>query len=158
MRPARSAPRTICSTCGRWASAAKRLASIAEVSRLRLRSRTADEAAGAELEVVGGQVGPVTPCGCPVGTLVEVRQLFFNTPVRRKFLRTTQTEMGHVSEAFTRIALAHPQIHFTLRHQEHVVYDLPPVERWRDRIAMLFGTEIGEALIAGRRRRRRRCG
>lgn len=123
------------------------LASIAEVSHLRLRSRTADESAGAELEVLGGLLGSVVPCGCPVGTLVEVRQLFCNTPVRRKFLRTTQTEMGHISEAFTRVALAYPQVHFTLRHNEQPIHDLPPVDNWRERITMLFGTEIGEALI-----------
>ncbi len=123
------------------------LASIAEVSHLRLRSRTADQSAGAELEVLGGQLGPVVPCGCPVGTLVEVRQLFCNMPVRRKFLRTTPTEMGHISEAFTRIALAYPRVHFTLRHNDQPIHDLPPVDNWRERIAMLFGAEIGEALI-----------
>ena len=84
------------------------LASIAEVSRLLIRSRTADAPAGAELEVSGGRMGEVRPCGCPVGTTIEVRNLFFNTPVRRKFLRTTQTEIGHTIEAFTRIALAYP--------------------------------------------------
>jgi DNA mismatch repair protein MutL len=123
------------------------LASIAEVSRLRLRSRTADSAAGAELEVVGGAVGAVAPCGCPVGTTVEVRQLFYNTPVRRKFLRSTQTELGHVTEAFTRIVLAYPAVHFTLRHLERVLFDLPPAERWRDRIATFFGPEVGDALL-----------
>jgi DNA mismatch repair protein MutL len=84
------------------------LASIAEVSRFLMRSRTGGDQAGAELEVIGGQISPVVPCGTPVGTIVEVRQLFYNTPVRRKFLRATQTEMGHVTEAFTRIALAFP--------------------------------------------------
>ena len=73
------------------------LASIAEVSQFRMRSRPTEETAGAELEVYGGAAGKVAPCGCPVGTTVEVRNLFFSTPVRRKFLRTTQTEMGHVS-------------------------------------------------------------
>ena len=72
--------------------------------------------------------GAVAPCGCPVGTTVEVHNLFFNTPVRRKFLRTPQTEFGHVSEAFTRIALALPQVHFTLRHNERQVFDLPAGE------------------------------
>jgi len=100
------------------------LASVAEISRLVLRSRTGEAAGGAELEVVGGKVGEVTPCGCPVGTAVEVYNLFFNTPVRRKFLRTTQTEFGHVSEAFTRIALSTPQVHFTLRHNDKPVFEL----------------------------------
>ena len=92
------------------------LASIAEVSRLVLRSRTRASDAGAELEVAGGHAPAVGPCGCPVGTTIEVRNLFFNTPVRRKFLRSTQTEMGHVGEAFTRLALAHPHVHCTLTH------------------------------------------
>lgn len=123
------------------------LASIAEVSQLLLRSRTPETEEGAELEVTGGVASPVRPCGAPVGTTVEVRNLFFNTPVRRKFLRTTQTEMGHTIEAFTRIALAHPDRHLTLRHQERVVYDLPAVERWLDRITAFFGAEVGDALI-----------
>jgi DNA mismatch repair protein MutL len=123
------------------------LASIAEISNLLLRSRSRGDQAGAQLDVHGGRATDVAPCGCPVGTVIEVRQLFFNTPVRRKFLRTTQTEMGHVSEAFTRIALAFPQVHFTLSHNERTIYDLPPVERWRERIVAFFGAEIGEALI-----------
>jgi len=123
------------------------LASIAEVSRFLLRTRTGEEQAGAELEVVGGSVGEATPCGSPVGTIVEVRQLFHNTPVRRKFLRTTPTEMGHVTEAFTRIALAYPHVHFTLAHNDRVIHDLPPVESWRDRILAFFGSEISDALI-----------
>ena len=123
------------------------LASIAEVSQFRMRSRTAEETAGAELEVYGGAAGKVAPCGCPIGTTVEVRNLFFSTPVRRKFLRTTQTEMGHVNEAFTRIALAHDDVHFTLSHNDRSVHDLPATENWRDRIASLFGQEIAESLL-----------
>ena len=124
------------------------LASISEVSHFLLRSRTAGEAAGAELEVNAGKFGEIAPCGCPVGTSIEIRNLFCNTPVRRKFLRTTQTEMGHISEAFTRIALAHPQTHFTLRHNERTLHDLPPVDNWVDRIAAFFGDELSSALIA----------
>ncbi len=67
------------------------------------------------------------PVGCPVGTTIEVRNLFFNTPVRHKFLRSPQTEMGHSIEAVTRLALAHPGIHFTLSHNGRLVHDLPPV-------------------------------
>ena len=82
-----------------------------------------------------------------MGTTLEVRNLFFNTPVRRKFLRTTQTEMGHTIESFTRIALACPDRHLTLRHNERTVYDLPAVDRWLDRITAFFGHELGDSLI-----------
>ena len=123
------------------------LASIAEISQLSLRSRTADHDAGGELIVDGGQVSGPVPCGCPPGTVVSVQNLFFNTPVRRKFLRTHQTEMGHCSEAFTRIALAYPDVHFTLRNNSRELHELPPATNWRDRIASLFGVEIAEVLI-----------
>ncbi|HVU87905.1 MAG TPA: DNA mismatch repair endonuclease MutL [Pirellulales bacterium] len=123
------------------------LASIAEVSHFTLRSRTADATAGAELEVIAGEPRQVVPCGCAPGTAIEVRNLFVNTPVRRKFLRSTQTEMGHVTEAFTRLALASPQVHFVLRHNERLVYDLPPSQDWRERIGAFFGPELSDALI-----------
>jgi DNA mismatch repair protein MutL len=123
------------------------LASIAEVSRLLLRSRTPDAASGSELEVVGGAVGEVMPVGCPVGTTIEVRNLFFNTPVRHKFMRSPQTEMGHSIEAVTRLALAHPQIHFTLTHNGRTVHDLPPMPNIHGRIAAFFGDELASDLI-----------
>ncbi|MEZ6104531.1 MAG: DNA mismatch repair endonuclease MutL [Pirellulaceae bacterium] len=123
------------------------LASIAEVSRLTLRSRPHDADAGYELVVNGGEHRPIAPCGCSPGTTLEVRHLFFNTPVRRKYLKTPQTEMGHIAEAFTRIALAHPQVHFTLSHNGRVVHDLTPTESWADRIGHFFGPEIRQALI-----------
>jgi DNA mismatch repair protein MutL len=123
------------------------LASIAEVSRLVIRSRTAEAASGAEQEVVGGERRGVAPCGCPIGTTIEVRNLFFNTPVRHKFLRSTQTEMGHTIEALTRLALAHPQIHFTLTHNGRTVHDLPPVEDVRQRIAAFFGQDLADDLL-----------
>ena len=123
------------------------LASIAEVSRLTLRSRVPDSQSGAEIEVVGGKASGVTPCGCPVGTAVEVKNLFFNTPVRRKFLRATQTELGHASEAFSRIALAVPQVHFTLRHNDRPVFDLPVAEAWLERITRVVGPQMAENLI-----------
>lgn len=123
------------------------LASIAEISQMHIRSRLATEQAGAELEINGGIQSQVTPCGCPPGTIIEIRNIFFNTPVRRKFMKTTQTELGHASEAFTRIVLAHPQVHFTLRHNDRTLYDLPPVDSWRDRIAAFFGAELNDHLI-----------
>jgi DNA mismatch repair protein MutL len=123
------------------------LASIGEVSRLVMRSRTSANQGGAEIEAAGGHAGDVVPCGCPVGTTVEVHNLFYNTPVRRKFMRTPQTEFGHISEAFTRIALALPRVHFTLRHNERQVFDLPVSESPSERIAALFGRELADRLI-----------
>jgi DNA mismatch repair protein MutL len=123
------------------------LASIAEVSRFQLRSRQPDRPDGAQLEVVAGQPGEVTPCSSPPGTTVEVGNLFFNTPVRRKFLRATQTEMGHVSEALTRLALAHPAVHFTLRHNNRTVFELPPCDELLERIGLFFGPELAADLL-----------
>jgi DNA mismatch repair protein MutL len=123
------------------------LASIAEVSRLAIRSRTADSQSGARIEVAGGEVSGTSPCGCPVGTTVEVRNLFFNTPVRRKFLRSKQTELGHTSEAFARIALARPHVHFTLEHHGRQAFDLPAEQGWLERIALVAGRQLAEHLI-----------
>jgi DNA mismatch repair protein MutL len=124
------------------------LASIAEVSRLTLRSRTRESTAGAQLDIAGGHAQEITPCGCPVGTTIEIRQLFYNTPVRRKFLRGMQTEMGHIGEAFTRIALAYPHIHCSLRHNDRTIHDLPPATEWRERIGAFFGADLARDLIA----------
>jgi DNA mismatch repair protein MutL len=123
------------------------LASIAEVSRLVVRSRPAEALTGAELEVVGGEPRAPAPCGCPIGTTIEVRNLFFNTPVRHKFLRSTQTEMGHTIEALTRLSLAHPQIHFTLAHNGRTIHELPPVDDIRQRVAAFFGQELADDLL-----------
>lgn len=123
------------------------LASIAEVSRLVVRSRARDAEIGAELEVVGGATSQVAPIGCPVGTTIEVRNLFFNTPVRHKFMRSPQTEMGHSIEAVTRLALAHPHVHFTLTHNGRAVHELPPVADIRGRISAFFGDELANDLI-----------
>lgn len=123
------------------------LASIAEVSRLRIRSRRADAASGYEVSVDCGRITSPQPCGCPLGTQIEVRQLFANTPVRRKFLKSTATEFGYVSEHFTRIALAHPRLHLVLRHNGKVVFELPSTPQLLDRIRLLFGQELSDNLI-----------
>jgi DNA mismatch repair protein MutL len=123
------------------------LASIAEVSQTVIRSRPADQECGFELVVNGGHREPEQPCGCPVGTTIEVRQLFYNTPVRQKFMRTPQTERGHIAEAFTRVALAHPEIQMTFLNNGKATHNLPATESWRDRIDAFFGPEISSNLI-----------
>jgi len=124
------------------------LASIAEISHLTMRSRVAEIDSGFELLVKGGEKEPIRPCSGPVGTTIEVRHLFFNTPVRRKFMKTSQTEMGHVVEAFTRIALAFPHVHMTLLNNDRTLHDLLPTERWSERIRAFFGDEVADSLIA----------
>lgn len=124
------------------------LASIAEVSHLTLRSRTAASDSGYELRSEGGELEPIRPCPMKVGTTIEVRHLFFNTPVRRKFLKAPPTEIGHVVDAFARIALAFPNVHMILTSNDRVLHDLPPTERWADRIRAFYGDEVGDALIA----------
>ena len=123
------------------------LASIAEVSQFKLRTRQADRAAGTELEVRAGEIQPLRECGCPVGTTIEVAQLFCNTPVRRKYLRSSGTELGHICEQFTRIALANPRLHLVLRHNQKVVYELPATDRMIDRLRLFYGSELAEQLI-----------
>jgi DNA mismatch repair protein MutL len=123
------------------------LASIAEISHMTLRSRTAESDSAFELTIRGGDQDAVKPCSGPVGTTLEIRHLFFNTPVRRKFLKSSQTEMGHVVEAFTRVALAYPQVHLVLQSGSRVVHDMPPTHRWVERIRSFFGDEIADALL-----------
>lgn len=124
------------------------LASISEVSHLNLKTRTAESDSGAEISVRGGEATPILPVGCPVGTTIEVRHLFFNTPVRKKFLKTPQTEAGHITEAFTRIALAFPQVQMKMTSGSRTVFDLPATDSWKERVRSFFGDEIADALIA----------
>ena len=124
------------------------LASITEVSQALIRTRTADQDCGFEFRVNGGHREEPAPIGCPVGTTIEIRQLFYNTPVRQKFMRTPQTERGHIAEAFTRVALAHPEIQMTMLNNDKVQLQLPATESWRDRIESFFGPEIANNLIS----------
>lgn len=123
------------------------LASVAEISHLTIRSRTKDSESGAELIIRGGEQEGPHACASPVGTTIEVRHLFFNTPVRRKFLKSPQTEMGHTIEAFTRIALAYPQVHMVLISNDRTLHDLPATHRMAERVHAFFGSEVSEAMI-----------
>ena len=122
------------------------LASIGSVAQVTLQSRPPDQPHGAEITCHGGQLSPVRAWNGAPGTRVEVRHLLYNTPVRRKFLRTAGTEMGHVSEVFTRLALSPLTPHLTLRHNDKPVYEVPLSADPLDRIARFFGPEVGEHL------------
>lgn len=123
------------------------LASIAEVSQLVLSSRTAASEAGAQIRSDGGVFDEIVPCGRPVGTTVEARNLFFNVPARRKFLKSPTTEFGHISEAVVRIALPRPDVHFVLKHNGRTVYDLPATNDRKERIGRVFGSDVATRLV-----------
>jgi DNA mismatch repair protein MutL len=122
------------------------LASIGGVAQVTLQSRPAGQSCGAEISCQGGTLGNVRPWNGAEGTRIEARHLFYNTPVRRKFLRTTGTEIGHICEVFTRLALSHPGLHLTLRHQGKDVYEVPASAGLLDRIILFFGAELRDLL------------
>jgi DNA mismatch repair protein MutL len=123
------------------------LASIASVSRLSLRSRTREDASAHLIEAAGADVEPIKPAAGPVGTTVTARNLFFNTPARRKFLRTTATEFGHCHQVVRTIAMSHPGVGFTLKHDGRVIFDLPPEDDPGRRVVELLGKELEDQLI-----------
>ncbi len=104
------------------------LASIGSVSHARILSRTPGSEAAYELQNRGGELGDVQAAAGNAGTVVEVRNLFFNTPARRKFIKGTGTEFGHISETMLRLALPHPRVAFRLLHNGRVALDLPAAE------------------------------
>jgi DNA mismatch repair protein MutL len=114
------------------------LASIASVARVRTVSRTHESDQAHCLEVDCGDKSPVSPCSGAGGTTIEVRDLFYKTPARRKFLRTANTEMGHISEQFARLALPQVRLDLRLLHNNKEVYRLPPTESLRERVGQLF--------------------
>ena len=122
------------------------LASIGGVSQASLQSRPAEESTGAEVTCQGGALSSVRPWNGAPGTRIEVHNLFYNTPVRRKFLRAVGTELGHVSEVFTRLALAHPTLHLTLRHNGKDIYEIPGSSGILDRLGLFFGADVRERL------------
>lgn len=122
------------------------LASIGGVARVTLQSRAAGNADGAEISCNGGELSLVKPWNGAQGTRIEVRHLFFNTPVRKKFLKQQGTELGHIIETVQRIALAHPNLHLVLRHNARLVVEVPATASLPDRIGLFFGNEVREKL------------
>ncbi len=127
------------------------LASIASISRLKITSRATsdgitDEAAAA-LEVVGDQASGITPSAGSPGTVVEIRDLFFNTPARRKFLRTAPTEFGHINDSLSRIAMVHHEVAFKLTHNGKTTFDLPSDADRAHRCTQLLGKDMDDAMM-----------
>ncbi|MCH9021289.1 MAG: DNA mismatch repair endonuclease MutL, partial [Planctomycetes bacterium] len=127
------------------------LASIASVSQLEIISRSPQAGEGARLEIAGGDQQSVSPAAALAGTQIAIRNLFFNIPARRKFLRAINTEWGHIAEQFVRLAIAHCNVHLTLTHNGRKVHDLPADQSLRERIERLFSQELAQSLISIRR-------
>ncbi len=123
------------------------LASIAAVARLELVSRAADEQVGRRLLVEGGRQTALEKVGAPAGTVVTVRDLFFNVPARRKFLKTEATERRRINELVTRYALAYPDIAFKLEHDGRTSLETPGRGDQREVLAEVYGVERAQRMI-----------
>jgi DNA mismatch repair protein MutL len=123
------------------------LPSIASVARLHLETRAEEEAAGTVLEINGGKIIRVEEAGLPLGTAITIRDLFFNVPARKKFLRSESTELSHIASLVTHYALAHPGKHFELHSATNAVLVAPPVAGHRERVYQVFGRETLDQLI-----------
>ncbi len=118
------------------------LAAIGSVSRFRLTTCRQGDVVGSEIVLAGGGIQDVRDIGCPPGTAIEIRDLFFNVPARRKFLRTQQTELFHIRDVFTIQALAHPEIGMSLTIDGREMHRLPAAENLDDRLRELFSPDL----------------
>lgn len=123
------------------------LPSIASVSRLVLETRDRAEPSGARIEIAGGKLLAVEETAFPGGTTITVRDLFFNVPARRKFLRSEQTELAHIASLVTHYSLANPEKSFTLLHAERDLLRVAPVQTQRERVFQVFGDAVLEEMI-----------
>ncbi|MBT8073503.1 MAG: DNA mismatch repair protein MutL, partial [Xanthomonadales bacterium] len=113
------------------------LPSMASVSRMTITSRSGDGEHAWQVKVAGGDIQPAVPAAGAHGTTVELRDLFYNVPARRKFMRTDRTEYSHVDELVKRFALARPDVSFQLQHNNRIVRQFPPVRTDADMLARL---------------------
>lgn len=122
------------------------LASIAAVAQVELKTRTENEDVGVSICIEGSKLVSQEPVSCPVGANFAVKNLFFNIPARRKFLKTNQTELSNIMNEFERIALAHPEISFTLHSNDTLVMNLV-AGNFRQRILGIFGRKLDQQLV-----------
>ncbi|MDT8316435.1 MAG: DNA mismatch repair endonuclease MutL [bacterium] len=123
------------------------LASIASISRMTISTKLREEIEGNSLLIEGGMLKDVRSAGIPSGTIIEVKDLFFNTPARKKFLKMTATEMGHISDYVTRTAIAFPSISFSLRTEKGPLFELPSGLGLKERVASLLGDSAASDLL-----------
>jgi DNA mismatch repair protein MutL len=124
------------------------LPSIASVARVTLGTRAVEDEVGTTIEIAGGKMLRVEDAGLPQGTTIAVRDLFFNTPARRKFLRAEQTELGHVAALVTHYALAHPELHVELHSATQALLVAPAVANAGERLFQIFGKDVADGMIA----------
>ena len=122
------------------------LASIAAVAMVELKTRREESDTGIIVVISGSKVEMQEPCSCPVGSSFSVKNLFFNIPARRKFLKSDNTEIRHIVNEFQKIVLAHPDIKFSLHHNDTEIYNLAAAN-FRQRIIGVFGKQINQDLI-----------
>ncbi|HZR55528.1 MAG TPA: DNA mismatch repair endonuclease MutL [Terriglobales bacterium] len=123
------------------------LPSIASVCRLHLETRASDEESGTIVEINGGKIFKVEEAGLPTGTSITIRDLFFNTPARKKFLKAESTELSHIASLVTHYALAHPDKHFELHSATNAILVAPPVAGHSERVYQVFGKEVLDQLL-----------
>ncbi|HSO18077.1 MAG TPA: DNA mismatch repair endonuclease MutL [Desulfosarcina sp.] len=123
------------------------LPSIASVSRFSLVTREPDADVGTRIEVSGGRITDVADAGAPGGTMITVSGLFFNTPARRKFLKSVNTEMGHIADTLSSMALCRPSTQFRLAHNGRIVKNWAPAADPKDRVADVLGSVIKKELL-----------
>jgi DNA mismatch repair protein MutL len=123
------------------------LPSIASVARVHISTRSAEEPIGTEMEIAGGKILRVSDFGGPAGTTLTIRDIFFNTPARKKFLKSEQTELSHIAALATHYALAHPSKHFELHSASHALVEAPPVQHVSERIFQIFGRDVLDQLL-----------
>lgn len=118
------------------------LAAIASVSQLYLTSRTAEASEAWQVQLEGGEIVEQGPVGHSVGTTIQVKNLFFRTPARLKFLKSADTEITHIADYVTKAALAHPEVRLSLTHRGRRLIDVQGTDRLGERVRELFGGEI----------------
>jgi len=123
------------------------LPSIASVCRLTLETRAEDESTGTRIEIAGGKMLSCEEIGAVRGTVITVRDLFYNVPARKKFLRSEQTELAHIASLVTHYSLAHPAKSFELRNGAANLLNVTPVDTLRERVFQVFGTQTLDELI-----------
>lgn len=123
------------------------LPSIAAVSKLDAQTKGKDEIEGVEVSIHGGEIQNLETVGCPVGTRIEVNELFYNTPARRKYLNKTNTELAHITDVVTRNALSKSDVQFTLVHNGNEIFFVPKAESKLENIKSIYGIDIAKKMV-----------